>query len=104
MVNPIEILKKDFPYPEVKPNINFNGHGFFESYHEKFFLHRIRSCKIILEIGTYYGKSLRFFLNNSRAKYKKSYSTYSVDSVEAIWFLTNRYQLAPVSEKSLTPA
>lgn len=72
---PLNDLKKTFPWPIAKPEVDPDDHGWMDLRHERFFLNNIpKDASVILELGCWLGKSTRFL-----AKSFKNSQIISVD-------------------------
>jgi hypothetical protein len=56
-----------FKYPEV-PNVPKNDHGWFPKWNEELLVPLVTNKLLIVELGSWLGKSTRYWLNNSRAR------------------------------------
>jgi len=54
-------------FPYIKPNVNPDPHGWFGEKNKSFLKPLVADKKIILELGSWLGKSTRWFLDNSKA-------------------------------------
>ena len=64
----LEQLKKQFQWPEEKPDLPFDEHGWFTEDNKVSLKQFIKSdTLVILEIGAWLGKSTRWLLNESKA-------------------------------------
>jgi len=63
----LDKLKEDFPYPDTKPNLPQDPHGWLSPHVESMFKPLIKNAKLIIEVGSWLGLSARFWLENSDA-------------------------------------
>src|SRR5690606_14511901 len=64
MVFMITDLRNLYPYPNIKPDFDFCDHGWFWETHKECFEQYLGNKRTVLEIGSWLGKSTRFFANN----------------------------------------
>jgi hypothetical protein len=57
-----------YKYPDEVPNVEKNDHGWFSKWHYKLIVPLVKDKKLVLELGSWYGKSTRAWLANSNAK------------------------------------
>jgi predicted O-methyltransferase YrrM len=58
---------KKYKFPEESYNLPFDDHGWFPSWNKELLLPLVKNKKLVLEIGSWLGKSTREWLNNSDA-------------------------------------
>lgn len=61
-----KIIKSKYPYPELKPCVPENAHGFFPPEKGAFFT-EIKPMALIVELGSWLGTSTRWWLTHSSA-------------------------------------
>lgn len=63
----LDQLKTDFPFPTSKPEVPLDDHGWLSPHVKEMFKPLIKNMKLIVEVGSWLGKSTRFWLENSNA-------------------------------------
>lgn len=63
----LHFLKNKYKYPDKKPEFDFDDRGWFPECNQKVISKFIKDTKLILELGSWLGKSTRFLAENSNA-------------------------------------
>ena len=58
---------ENYKFPDASYNLNFDDHGWFPKWNSQLLLPLVKDKKLVLEIGSWLGKSTREWLKNSSA-------------------------------------
>lgn len=58
---------EDFKYPETVNDFEFDDHGWFPKWNQRLLLPLVKDKKLVLEVGSWLGRSAREWLNHSEA-------------------------------------
>jgi hypothetical protein len=58
---------KDYKYPRNYPEVPKDDHGWYPKWNEELLTPQVKDKKLVVELGSWLGKSTRVWLNNSQA-------------------------------------